>query len=498
MKSRYVVGILFLAVAVLYLPFLGNVFISDDIGGLVAAAPGWTWITSVGWPYTIHLNNLFQFGLFHLFGMTPWPFHLLPILFHAGSVALVYLIVKKLRNTRIGFIAALLFAVHPLATESVVWISGGNYAQAAFFLFLSFWLYIQEFSIINFQFSILFFLLCLLTSEKTIALSLIFVSYEWFDGHINKNWRRLLSFVCLSLLIVAFYVLKIGERTTSLGVTGIYNPLIQLPAAISSYLALFFWPIHLTLYHSNLTFIWWNYSIRAVVTVAYGVVLVYTLFKRKKIGFWFWWPLIVLAPTLTPLKIAWVVAERYIYGGLIGWCVIVAMLFDRILSKKNQQVLWLCVGMFLVLLLSIRTVIRNTEWVSADSLWTATLRESPEDPHSWNNMGDVYARRGELEQSVNAFTQATKLDPNYADAYHNIGNTYLQMQQYDKAIPFFEKAVSLNPNLWQSYQDLAGIAVEKGNYPQALGYIEKALNIDPANPTLQKNEKDLQRLISGK
>ena len=174
------------------------------------------------------------------------------------------------------------------------------------------------------------------------------------------------------------------------------------------------------------------------------------------------------------------------------------MLFDRILSKKNQQVLWLCVGMFLVLLLSIRTVIRNTEWVSADSLWTATLRESPEDPHSWNNMGDVYARRGELEQSVNAFTQATKLDPNYADAYHNIGNTYLQMQQYDKAIPFFEKAVSLNPNLWQSYQDLAGIAVEKGNYPQALGYIEKALNIDPANPTLQKNEKDLQRLISGK
>jgi tetratricopeptide (TPR) repeat protein len=150
-------------------------------------------------------------------------------------------------------------------------------------------------------------------------------------------------------------------------------------------------------------------------------------------------------------------------------------------------------GMFIVLLLCIRTVVRNFEWVSEDSLWTATLRESPEDPHSWNNMGDVYSRHGELQQSLDSFTEATKLDSNYADAYHNIGNTYIQMKDYDAAIPFFQKAVSLNPNLWQSYQDLAGIAVEKGNNSQALDYIEKALKIDPTNQTLKENEQMLQR-----
>jgi hypothetical protein len=498
MKTYRVVGILLLLVAVLYLPFLGNAFVSDDIAGLVYAAPAWTWLSSVGWPNYIHLSILFQYGLYHVFGMTPWPFRLLNILFHAGNVILVYLIAKKLVHKTIAIVAALLFAVHPLATEAVIWISGGTYSQHTFFLLAALWLYMKrtEKAYIG---AIVLFILCLFTSEKTIVLSLIFISFEWFYGNLRKNWKHTVPFVALSLICTVFYGLKIGDRTASVTAlsyqspSGLFYPFVQLPIAISSYGELFLWPSHLTLYHFSFIFPWWNLSIRAAVTVIYVAFLVYTLVRRKPIGFWLLWFLIGLLPMLTPLKIAWVVAERYVYFSLIGLCILIAMVFNRVISSKKWKVVLTCVGIIVVIALCTRTLVRNSEWSSQDTLWVATLRESPEDPQSWNNMGDVYARHGEFDKSIEAFTQATKLNPNYADAYHNIGNTYLQMKKYDEAVPFFEKAVSINPNLWQSYQDLAVIAAEKKEYQQALSYIDQALKINPTDPTLLQNVQVLRR-----
>lgn len=502
MKSYRIAGILLLFIAVLYLPFLGNAFVSDDIGGLVAAAPTWTWLSSLGWPQYFHLNTVFQYWLYHMFGLTPWPFRLLNILFHAGTVIFVYLIGKKLVNRMTARVAAVLFAVHPLATEAVTWISGGNYAQHTFFLLVSLWLYMKRTGK-AYAGAVVFFLLCLATSEKTIVLSLVFVSYEWFFGNLRKCWKRVMPFVALSMMFVVFYGLKIGGRTQSLtamsyqSFSGLYNPLVQLPVAISSYFELFLWPVHLTIYHSGLVFSWWNFSIRAAVTVIYGTFLVYTLVKRKSIGFWLSLFLIGLLPTLTPLKIAWVVAERYVYVGLMGLSVLVAMLFDRVISSKRWGVFGTCVGIIVLIALSTRTMLRNSEWRTEDSLWVATLRESPEDMRSWNNIGDVYSRHGMYDKSIDAFTQATKINPNYADAYHNIGNTYLQMKKYEEAVPYFKKALSINPNLWQSYQDLAFIAAEKKEYQQALRYIEQALAINPTDASLQENAQVLHRAILG-
>jgi tetratricopeptide (TPR) repeat protein len=302
---------------------------------------------------------------------------------------------------------------------------------------------------------------------------------------------------------MVFYGLKIGERTQSLSAltyqshSGLENSLFQLPVAISSYFGLFLWPVHLTLYHAVFNFPWWNFSIRAVVTVIYAACLVYMLMKRKPIGFWLSWFLIGLAPTLTPLKIGWVVAERYVYMGIIGLSVLVAMLFDRIMSSKKWKLVGTYIGIFILIILCTRTVVRNNEWRTADSLVAATFRESPEDPKSWFNIGDVYARHGEFNKSIEAFTQATRINPNYAEAYNNIGDTYLKMGKYDVAEPYFEKALAINPDFWLSYGGLAQIAVEKRDYQKALRFIKQAQAINPTDTRLQQMSDDLHRAILG-
>ncbi len=502
MKSRRVVGIFFWIVALLYLPFLGNGFVSDDSSVIAMGDLRSTWMSAIGLPSAIHVGGLVHYWIYHIFGPVPWPYRLVNILFHMGNVILVWLILRKHTKPLVASVAALLFAIHPLAVESVTWIAGGVvYAYSAFFFLLSLYWY-RDISRIKRIGSLLSFVVSLLVSEKAISLVIIFGLYEWVFGDVKKHWGHWIPYIAVTIPFVLFYATRIDSRIAGVNGTthgqssGLYNPLLQLPFAVSWYAQLFVWPKHLTLYHVSLFHSGKEAAVRIAVTVVYLGATLVGLVRKKPYGFWLMWMLVTLGVTLLPIKIAWVVAERYVYLGLIGLCVVAAIVFERIVSVKKWEVSGVVAGVIILIALSIRTIVRGSEWRTTDSLYAATLRESPEEPRSWNNMGDVYARHGEFDKSIEAFTQAVTINPQYADAYHNIGNTYIQMKKYDEAVPYFEKALSINPNLWQSYQDLAGIAVEKKEYQKALGYIEQALAINPADASLKQNAQALRAILS--
>jgi tetratricopeptide (TPR) repeat protein len=502
MKSYRIVGVFLLFVALLYLPFLQNDFVSDDIQGLVLASSHWTWTSVIGWPQVIHISGLMQYWTYYLFGIVPWPYRLTNILFHIGNVTLVWLIVRKRMKPRVAFVAGFLFAIHPLAIESVTWISGSSYTFCAFFFLLSLYWYGNA-SLTKRTLSFVSFIVSLCTSEKALSLVIIFGLYEWMFGDLKKHWKHWIPYIAVTLPFILFYTTRIGSRIsgvediTNQHISGLYNPLLQLPFAISWYIELFVWPQHLTLYHVGLFHSWGEVVERAAVTVVYLGATLAGIVRKKPWGFWLAWVVLTLGVTLLPIKIAWIVAERYVYLGFIGFCVAAAIFFERIVSLKKWEVAGLYVGIILVIALCTRTMLRNSEWRTADSLYTATVRESPEDPRSWNNMGDVYSRHGMYDKGLEAFAQAIQLNPNFAEAYHNIGNTYVEMKKYDEAVPYFEKALLINPKLWQSYQGLAFIAAEKKEYQQALRYIEQALKVNPTDPTLQQNAQVLRRAIGG-
>jgi hypothetical protein len=480
-------------VSLLYLPFLGNAFVSDDIQGVVQSVPTWTWLSSFGFPHVIHLSTFFQYMTYQMVGLHPWAFRLVNILFHLGAVWLVYLIGKRLVKPNAAFIASLVFAVHPLVIESVTWISGGVYTQYAFWFLLSFWCYQQGKK--RYWLSVLFFILSVCTSEKALSLFLLFVVYEWFYGNVKKNWTSLIAFLIVNASLIVFYGLQIGTRTQQLATSsyqsfaGFMNPFVQIPVAISSYLQLFVFPVGLTLYHSELQFPWWNFAIRAVVVSVFLGMMVYVLLKRKPIGFWLCWFVIGLLPTLTPLKIGWVVAERYVYFSLIGLSMAFGIGFDIVMHRKKLFVYSLCVGILLLVGYCTQTVYRNSQWRTEDTLWIATAVTSPSHPPTWNNMGDVYARAGNREKAVESFQKAISLNPQYADAYHNLGHTYLLMGNLTEAKQHLEQAIYFNPYLWQSYRDLAVVYYEEKDIETAKMMLSKALQLAPADPTLLKLQK---------
>ena len=196
-------------------------------------------------------------------------------------------------------------------------------------------------------------------------------------------------------------------------------------------------------------------------------------------------------PFLTPLKVGWVVAERYFYLGLAGIMASVSILISNIFARFDIKYLYLGLAA-IALAFGARTVERNMDWQSADKLWVATAVSSPSDPKTHNNLGDVFSRAGDYESAEQEFKKAVDLNSNYADAYHNLGLTQYQMGKTDEAISNFKEALQIRPYLWQSYAQLAQIYYEKEDYAKALVEVEKALQIVPDNQNLLQAQELLQ------
>lgn len=209
--------------------------------------------------------------------------------------------------------------------------------------------------------------------------------------------------------------------------------------------------------------------------------------KSKWVFFWlvFFW--LSLSPTLTPFRLNWIVAERYLYLPSIGIFAILAWVLDKLSQKKQYQYLIFGLFILVIILLSGRTILRNIDWKNEDNLWIATGKTSPSSPNTHNNLGDVYGRRGDKEGALREFQTAIALKPNYADAYHNLANTYMELKQIDKALENYQKATEFNSGLWQSYQNIAAIHFQQKQYDLALENIQKAIQINPKNIGLRNN-----------
>lgn len=501
LQNRFVYLGLTALILIVYGLCLGNGFVSDDLAEIVNN-------TELGSAQYIldHISGFVRPVLYTLtlytFGKeTAFGFHLINLSFHLLATLTVFTLIKLLYNRPVALIASVLVAIHPLLSETVVWISGGTYTQYSFFFLLSFLLYLNHRKLLgqpltfkwSYHLSLVTYLLTL-TSHTVMAMALvpILITYELLFGSLKSSLKGLVPYLLLMGVFMIITLTSVGERQATLQSMhyqelGIDNPLVQLPAAISSYLLLTVFPKGLTIYQSELAFSTLEFMLRILLVVGFLATIVYSYFRSKIICFWLLWFLITLGPTLTPFRLNWVVAERYAYLPAIGLFVALSYSISKLNLPKASRETVIAGSVIILLLLSARTVARVLDWKDADSLWLAAESTSPSSPNNHNNLGDLYGRRGDYERAIQEFQTAIALKPNYADAYHNLGNTYAQVGKNQEAIDSFLKAAAFNPNLWQSYQNLAAIYFGQKDFKLALEYMEKAAQLVPGNPNVQQN-----------
>lgn len=486
--------ILFLLVITAYGNALNNDFLSDDLAEIVQN-PNIGNFSAIFNHTFGYIRPFIYWVIYNIFGANPIPFRALAYLFHIGGVFTLYAIVHHIYSKKsVALITASIFAVHPALTEAVIWISGGMYPQYAFFFLMSFLLYLLAKERKKYYWlSVLFYLFSFMSHpQMPLALFIIFPLYELGFGNFKKNFTKIIPFFLVFVTFIGITLMALPERSNTLQSThyqerGMDNPLIILPVAVSSYFELIFWPQTLTLYHSELAFGPVNFGIRAVITLLFFAGILIGFKKDKHLFFWGSFFLIALSPTLTPFRLNWIVAERYLYLASVGIFVLIALGIEKITSYLKVKKLNYILLAIILSLLVVRTIIRNIDWKNEDNLWIATGKTSPSSPNTHNNLGDVYGRMGDKQKALEEFQKSVELKPNYADGYHNMGNAYRELGQLDKALESYQNALKYNPGLWQSYQNIAALYFTDKQYDLALENIQKAIQINPKNLNLYLN-----------
>lgn len=492
-KNKVSLIFLLFLVFLAYANTLTNTFISDDVAA-IPQNPAIGNFNSVLRQSFAFIQPLIYFFLFKLGGTNPFLYHFVNLLFHAGAVLVLYVLLSKMINQRVGFLAAGVFAVHPITTEAVTWISGGNYVRYSFFFLLSFLLYLYARQNKKLVFlSLGAFSLSLLSSEKAISLPVVFFLYEFLQVKKERDIKRTLPFFILAGLLVIFYALRLQNRLTDLGQIHYaqqaaiynYNPLLQIPAAITSYLQLIFFPWHLTLYHSEvMSYI--EVGLRSAFLLGFLALVIYSFKKNRTLFFWLSFFLISLLPTALPLGIASSIAERYVYLGSIGIIVTVVYIIDRLCQNKKNGVA-MVVFATLITVLTVRTIIRNFDWKTYDSFWLSTVKTSPNSYQAHNNVGIIYARRGDMNGAINEFKKTLSIVPNSVEAYYNLAGIYFTTHKFNEALRYYEKTIALNPNALVAYQNMGAIYFEEKQYQKAEELTKKGLAQSPNNVNMLMN-----------
>lgn len=478
---------LFILVVLTYSNSLGNEFVSDD--RTVLTNQSFDHLGSILSNPLTALRNLLYYFIIHVFGKAPVYLRLLNIFFHLGNVFFIFLILYLLAGARPAFFAAAILAVHPIEVESVAWISGGCHCQYTFFLLSAFLMYL--FSIRNkvlLGASIFLFLLALLTACKAAVFPFILALFLFLFLDIKKTWKQLIPFFLIDVAGSVVYLAQLGSRMailkTAYSSQEFFNPLIQVPVSVFSYLELIFWPAGLTLYHSEMSFTMGQYFLKLFIFLLFLGVMGYFYKRNRHVFFWLSFFIIGLLPVLLPFAIFWIVAERYVYFSSIGIFVVVALGFDRLCrAKKFNKAAWTLFFLVITALL-FRTVYRNVDWRSEDNLWLAAAKTSPSSSQNHNNLGDYYMRHGKIREAVAEFKVAILLKPGYADAYHNLGDAYLESGKVEEAVESYKKALFFNPQLWQSHQRLGAVYFNQGDYALAEENFLEAILLQPDNADL--------------
>ncbi len=484
--------ILFLVTSLAYGNSLFGEFLSDDLTAIV----GYKDLSNIGLQVqTLYIQKIIQSLILNIFGLNTFPFHLLSVLLHIFAVISFFALLTLLFTPQIAFYSSLIFALYPVNVESVSWISGVNYIYMAIVLYLTaiFYLLYKKSSKSKYLYvSLSVWILSLITfrSPWLISFPFILVLLSFFEAR-KVHFDKVFTLYFVPLIALAFSLYHdYATRVTvlqSLGAgesqQGTY--FLRILNSYYKFLELLLFPFFLTLYHEGEQ-ISFSYQLFMYALCAFSIALILYFVKKKNFYSVFYLiSLVSLAPLFSPVQVAWVATERYLYIASSFFALMI-VLFVQYLTKKYKKELLVWVLILICTVFGIRVLIRNMDWLNFKNFAISNSSASPYSPQALNALGDYYFGVGEFEKSREALEKSVQLYPEFAIAVHNLGRTYYSLERLNDAEVSFKRAIELNPNMYQSLTGLGIIELRKGNKEEALKYADLALKIEPDNQTALK------------
>ena len=484
------------AVLLAYWNSLGSPFLFDDtgavvnnptirhLGSLAALSPPQDGSTTTGRP-VVNLSFALNYAVS---GNAVWSYHALNLLIHAAA-ALALLGVVRRTLPGPAFLAALLWAVHPLQTESVTCIAQRTESLCGLFYLLTFYGLARGATAPRaapwLALSVLACLAGMGTKEVMVTAPVLVLLFDrtFLAGSFAGAWRQRRGYYAAlagTWLLLAWLVWRSGgERGAAAGfghgISG-WNYLLQQCAAIVLYLKLSVWPHPLVLDYGTAvapswTAVWWQGLVVLALLAGTG----WALWRRPVLGFLGAWFFIILAPSssFVPL-VTQTMAEHRMYLPLAAVVCLVVFAARRHLGPRAEWALAAAAVGFAGL-----TVARNHDYRDTVAIWRDSADKYPLNPRAHNNLGWALQAQGKPAEANVHFARAVELQPDYVTAHYTWGVALLDQRRTPEAIAQFEAAVQGEPNHADAYVNLGNALMQVRRTAEAIGHYETALRLRP-------------------
>jgi protein O-mannosyl-transferase len=454
----------------------------------------------------------FSLALNHaISGSAVWSYHLLNLLVHAAAGLALFGLLRRIFRAlprftgaadRLALIAALLWTVHPLQTESVTYVVQRAESLAGLFYLLTLYAFVRATEKSSgddappttawFAVSVVACALGMATKETMVTAPVVVWFYDralvagTFRAALRGRPRYYAALAATWLLLAFLIATTGGNRGGTVGFNVGVSPWSYAATqfeAVTRYLSLGLWPHPLVFEYGT----FWVDRLAAILPYA-GIVLAVlaaTLVAlrpfepaqgrhRAALGFGGACFFGVLAPTsLTPGTIQMVVEHR-MYLPLAAVLAVFVAAGHVLLARGSRWIFALVAAGFLCL-----TVERNADYRDERGLWALTVAQRPHNAIALANLGLAEFRRGKVADGVALYQRALRENPASVEAHYNLGVACAQLGRTAEAISEYESALRLRPGLPAAHNNLGNSLVAAGRPADAATHYREAARLDP-------------------
>jgi tetratricopeptide (TPR) repeat protein len=437
-----------------------------------------------------------------LWGLDPFGYHLINVLFHAANALLLWILLRRLDIPGAWFAAAV-FALHPVHVESVAWITERKNVMSLFFSLASLLAW-QRFVEPRggsgrrfYAVSLIFYAFALSSKVTACTLPAAQLILLWLRGHpIDRNRiAQVTPFFVLGVALGAVIIYwerhhigTVGDRFT----VSFIESFFIATRATWFYLGKLLWP-------AQLTFSYPKFEIDPSDPLQYtwavaGVVLIWILWRwRSAIGRAPLAAAIFFVATLSPLLgfiplfTFWYtyVADHYQYMASIGPIVLLSAGATQLLrSRTSLGTLGMASAAALVLtFLAVLVWDQSRVYETEETLWRDTIAKNPTSWMAQTNLGRYQLRQGRFEEAADAYGRVFAIRPDVYRAHIGRAGALLELGREREAEEHFKAALELRSDLYSAHQALARLAWKRRERAAAIPHYEAMIAIAPTNPT---------------
>ena len=461
------------------------------------------------------LVNLSLAVSYAMSGTRPWAYHAMNLAIHGLAALALFGIVRRTLRARapggdpralgLAWLVALLWAVHPLQTESVTYVI--QRAESLMGLFYLFTLYAFVRGVVPDEATsvparagawlVLAWLSCLAgmaTKEVMVSAPLIVLLYDraFVTGSFGEAWRRRRGFygaLAASWLLLGWLVAGTGSRA---GTVGTSAPLpwshyaTTQVYAIARYLRLSVWPHPLVFDYGTTVVTGWPALLGpALILAGVAVITLAGLVRNRTAGFLGAAFFALLAPTsLVPIATQ-TMAEHRMYLPLAAVLAALVLLLERgadaVVGRRPAALAIVALaGVGSAGTLGAMTLRRNHLYQDEVALWADSARHWPGNARAHLQLGDALHRTGRIEAAAQEFARALILQPSgNAIARYDLGDCLLEEGHAAAAADQLAEAVRLDPANGEASNNLGNALMALGRPQAAIPRYQAALALDP-------------------